>query len=569
MNSNDFNRFTYNPVDLDMSRSMLNLDHGVKFSANVGELIPFEVREVLPGDTFTVDTTKIIRMQPMVSPIMDQIVLDTYWFFVPNRLVWSHWQNFMGQNDSSAWSPSVEYTIPTLQIPSGGFDVGTIADYLGIPPTSLNQGRYVNVLPFRAYALICDQWFRAESLQDPVHVHVDDSIRTGVNTDDQVTDIELGGKPFIAGKFPDYFTSCLPAPQLGDPVTFSLAGDVPVNSLSTPHLQMGASIPPNAAPLTFNYGNVNNKFDYSSASRPVVVAAGSSDHKSNDLQLAGTNSTTATGSLYPANLYASLSQVPMFNINDLRTAFAIQRYMEKSARFGTRYIEMLHAFFGVTSPDARLQRAEYLGGSRVPLEVNSVQQTSATISGSTPQGNPSGLSVTGERHSDFTYSATEHGFIFGLAVARYHHTYGQGVERFWLYNDKFDFYLPTFANIGEQPVYGEELYFASSPNPTNPLDKSIFGYQEAWSHYKYANSRVMGEMRPGVSNSLSSWHLADYYSSNPTLNAAWIREDKTNVDRTLAVTSSVSNQYWCDFWIDMKAARVMPLYSIPGLIDHH
>lgn len=568
-NSADFNRFAVNPLSVDISRSLFNMNPTHKFSANVGDCIPVFCEEVLPGDTWTVDTTKVVRMQPMVTPVMDEILFDQYWFFVPNRLVYSHWQEFMGENTESSWAPQVEYSIPQLEVPDGGFAVGSIADYLGIPPNSRNAGCSVNALPFRGYALIMDQWFRSESLQDPVHVHVDEVDRTGVTTGDQVTDIELGGKPFVAGKLPDYFTSCLPSPQRGEPVTFELAGLAPVNSYNKQTLTHGVTIPSDMAPLRFNYGNANNKFDYKTGYNYLVNYPGSSSNKFETLNQSsdpgGTQPLNENGSLYPSNLWADLGSITTFNVNDLRTAFAVQRYLEKSARYGGRYIEMIKAFFNVDSPDARMQRAEYLGGSRMPLNVNSIQQTSATVSGSTPQGNPTGLSVTAHVHSDFTKSFTEHGFLFCIAVARYHHSYSQGIRRFWTYKDKYEIYLPTFASLGEMPVKKDEIFFTSRDSS----DSNTFGFQEAWAWYRSIPNRVSGEMRPDVSNSLAMWHFGDNYVSQPSLSASWLREDKSPVDRTLAVTSAVSNQYFADMLFNCKVARPMPLYSIPGLIDHH
>ena len=558
MNRNETNRFAVNPINLDISRSVFNRDHKVLFSGNVGDCIPFLCEEVLPGDTFDITTAKVVRMQPLVTPIMDNVYLDTYYFFVPTRLVWSHWKEFNGENTQSAWVPEVEYTVPQITVPSGGFDVGTIADYLGIPPKA-GAGKKISALPFRSYALVMNEFFRDENLMNPVHVSVGDTDVLGVNTGDQVTDIEKGGKPFIACKYHDYFTSCLPGAQkaAGPSVEFALRGLLPVNSY------IGKSaIPEDMTGIGYVEG-----VHTADTSQPAKGALGfaSGDYAG------GTFDNNGTFSAYSAvnfkNLFADLNNTSVFDINELRQAFAIQRYYEKQARGGSRYIEIIKAFFNVDSPDARLQRPEYLGGNRLPLNVSAVEQTSATQTDLTPQGNLTGISATGNVNSDFLKSFTEHGYILGIAVARYHHTYQQGVERHFFRKSIFDYYNPTFANLGEQAVMTREIYF--DVNDTLEATPSVFGYQEAWADYRYKPSRVAGEMRSAATTPLDSWHLADNYSEQPYLSDSWIREDKTMLDRCLAVTSSVSNQLIFDFFIKCQASRPMPLYSIPGLIDHH
>lgn len=562
MNRNETNRFAVNPVNLDISRSVFNRDHKVIFSGNVGDCIPFLCEEVLPGDTFEITTSKVVRMQPLVTPIMDNVYVDTYYFFVPNRLVWSHWKEFMGENTSSAWTPAVSYTVPQLVVPTGGFDVGTIADYMGIAPKT-GAGKKVSVLPFRAYAKICDDWFRSEALMNPVNVSVGDVDTNGANTGDQVVDIEKGGKPFIACKYFDYFTACLPGPQRtsGPSVEFALRGLLPVNAYgakSTYDTDSGYAS--GTGDLKLRFKNASNAY----------VPFGSGNFKtgmnSNGMFADGSSSPTPPSPgnyVTPDNLFADLNNTSVFDINELRQAFAIQRYYEKQARGGTRYIEMIKAFFNVDSPDSRLQRTEYLGGNRLPLNVSTCEQQSATQTGLTPQGNLTGISATGDVNHDFMKSFTEHGYIIGIAVARYHHTYQQGVERHFFRKTEFDYYNPTFANLGEQAVKTREIYFGVSDND------ETFGYQEAWADYRYKPSRVAGEMRSVYTTPLDSWHLADNYASTPSLSDSWIREDKTMLDRCLAVTSAVSNQLIFDFYIQERASRPMPLYSIPGLIDHH
>ena len=552
-NSSDFNRFSVNPVNIDISRSLLNMDHSVKFSCNVGEVIPFDCIEVLPGDTFTIDTSKVLRLQPLVAPIMDEVYLDVYWFFVPNRLVWSHWKEFMGENNTSAWAPSVEYKIPTIQAPSGGWNVGTIADYLGLPVGSSLATQYddFSALPFRAYALICDQWFRSEAVMDPVHVFIDDTNRTGSNGSNQVTDIELGGKPFIACKMFDYFTGALPQPQRGSGASIPLVASddtvyLPVvnkSILDHPYAS-GHSTDDIGVHATYKTGDALGTLSAFNKSYNLDVY-------SNSRLTNGTQDTSASGNnIYFDNLYARVNDESFdsVKINDLRIAFAIQKYLEKQARYGGRYQEYIKAFFNVDSPDARIQRSEYLGGSRISLNINSVEQTSATESGTTPLGNVAGMSVTADRHSDFTKSFTEHGQLIGCCVARYSHSYQDMVHKMWLRKTPYEFYNPVFANIGEQKIEKRQLY-GYLPNNAN---MGAFGYQEAWAEYRYMPSRVAGEMRSVYTTPLDMWHLADHYNTTPSLSPEWLREDKSNLDRCLAVTSAVSNQIICDFYIKTK-----------------
>lgn len=556
MNRNSNEKFALNPTRLDMNRSKFDRSSSYKTTFNVGQLIPFYVDEVLPGDTFSVDTSKVVRMQTLLTPMMDNVYLDTYFFFVPNRLTWAHWRELMGENTQSAWIPTVEYSVPQVKAPAEtGWEVGTIADYMGIP-TGV-PGLSVNALPFRAYALICQEWFRDENLTDPLNVPVDDVNVDGVNTGNYITDVVKGGQPFVAAKYHDYFTSCLPAPQKGPDVTIGAVDAVypvvsgnPVSGGDSYHYDstaplafspVGGKVAPDAGTVGFSGGNAF-------------------------LRSGGAGSFTSSNvGIMPTNLFADLSGgFSAVTINQLRLAFQIQKLYEKDARGGTRYIEILKSHFGVTSPDARLQRPEYLGGSRIPININQVVQNSGTESSGTPQGTTTAYSLTTDSHSDFTRSFVEHGFVIGLMVARYDHTYQQGLERFWSRKDRFDYYWPVFANIGEQAVLNKEIFAQG-----NAQDDEVFGYQEAWADYRYRPSRVTGEMRSAYAQSLDVWHLADDYAQLPTLSDSWIREDKTNVDRVLAVQSSVSAQLFCDIYIRCSCTRPMPLYSIPGLIDHH
>lgn len=575
MNRNVESHFALNPTNIDIRRSTFDRSHSLKTSFNVGDIVPFFIDEVLPGDTFNVDTSKVVRLQTLLTPVMDNIYLDTYYFFVPNRLTWSHWKQFNGENTESAWLPQTEYEIPQITAPaSGGWSVGTIADYLGVPTGVPNLS--VSALPFRAYALVMNEWFRDENLSDPLVVPVDDATVVGVNTGNFVTDVCKGGLPYKAAKYHDYFTSCLPSPQKGPDVTIPVAdaGNYAVVGNGKALGLIGKqnenlSGPMNTGIFADSHGTfavINSTLGASAGSTVTgsgrlygQIGVASQSELGNDLSNSGLIA-VASGNAAAAT------------INQLRMAFQIQKLYEKDARGGSRYIEILKSHFGVTSPDARLQRPEYLGGNRIPININQVVQQSATASGATAQGTVTGMSVTTDTHSDFTKSFTEHGFVIGVMVARYDHTYQQGLERFWSRKDRFDYYWPVFANIGEQAVKNKEIYAqgpAKKDSAGNVIDDQVFGYQEAWADYRYKPSRVTGEMRSQYAQSLDVWHLADDYSTLPMLSDSWIREDKANVDRVLAVTSEKSNQLFADIYIKNRTTRPMPMYSIPGLIDHH
>lgn len=556
MNRNVESHFALNPTNIDIRRSTFDRSHSLKTSFNVGDIVPFFIDEVLPGDTFNVDTSKVVRLQTLLTPVMDNIYLDTYYFFVPNRLTWSHWKQFNGENTESAWLPTTEYEIPQITAPANtGWSVGTIADYLGVPTGVPNLS--VSALPFRAYALVMNEWFRDENLSDPLVVPVDDATVVGVNTGTFVTDVAKGGLPYKAAKYHDYFTSCLPSPQKGPDVLIPSAtsGNYPVVTMGQAHDPGGYAL--SGKGKTQSAASLYNDAYLKPGSPTDEVGVF-------DVQ---------TAQIFdPTNLWALSSGGLGASINQLRMAFQIQKLYEKDARGGSRYIEILKSHFGVTSPDARLQRPEYLGGNRIPININQVVQQSATASGETAQGTVTGMSVTTDTHSDFTKSFTEHGFVIGVMVARYDHTYQQGLERFWSRKDRFDYYWPVFANIGEQAVKNKEIYAqgpAKKDSAGNVIDDQVFGYQEAWADYRYKPSRVTGEMRSQYAQSLDVWHLADDYEALPMLSDSWIREDKANVDRVLAVTSATSNQLFADIYIKNRTTRPMPMYSIPGLIDHH
>lgn len=556
--NNSQSRFAVNPTNLDIRRSRFDRSTQHKTTFNAGDLIPIFVDEYLPGDTFSLDTALVCRMSTLIHPVMDNAYLDLFFFSVPYRLVWEHWEEFMGANKTTAWEQTVDYAIPQIKAPSGGWNSGTVADYMGIPINVSNLS--VSALPFRAYSLIWNEWFRDENLQDPVLIPVDDATQTGVNSGAYVSAGYLGGPPLKVNKFHDYFTSALPEPQKGPDVSIPLGTVAPIYGDDSPIKFYQSNVGPielttgSTAPSISGFGNAS-----------LYNASGQTLTAYSDLRFPLKSSGNSAG------VYADLSEATAATINQLRQAFQIQRLYEKDARGGTRYTEVIRSHFNVVSPDARLQRPEYLGGKRIPINVDQVVQTSATsmnyqdgVEYIQPQGNTAAYSLTSDSNSSFTKSFTEHGIIIGLACVRTEHTYQQGIERFWSRQDRFDFYWPVLANLGEQPIYNKEIYAQGSA-----VDSEVFGYQEAWADYRYKPSRISGELRSTYAQSLDTWHYGDDYSTLPILGPDWISETTENIDRTLAVQSSTSHQFIADFFFKNICVRPMPMYSIPGLIDHH
>lgn len=574
MNRNTESHFAQLPA-AEIQRSTFDRSASYKSSFNAGRLIPFYVEEVLPGDTFDITTSKIVRSQTMLTPVMDNMYLDTYYFFVPNRLVWDHWREFCGENTQGPWAPTVSYRMPTIASPEGGFAVGTIADYMGLPvgvTWKADDDLAPTSLPFRAYSLICNEFFRDENLSDPLLTPTDDANSQGVNTGNYVTDCALGGLPFKPAKYHDYFTSALPAPQKAtEPVGIPI--DVPGFNGGVFPVTTGAEVTQlPAKPMIMWVGESNGGNDYTinkGFKRSIFYNGTSGAYQGGD----DPTSTGFQSAATPANLFVDIpassnSSTIGFNVNEMRLAFAYQRFLESLARNGSRYTELLLGLFGVRSPDARLQRPEYLGGNRVPVNVSEVTNTAQAEQDFL--GDLGAKSTTSDVNHDFVKSFTEHGYLIGLMCVRYDHSYHQGFQRFWMRKKFEDFYNPKFANLGEVPVWQAEIYTdGGNLKPVaGETQPPIFGYQEIWADYRYRPNMVTGEMRPGVVNSLATWNLADQYAAAPTLSDGWIRESVDNVDRVLAVTSSVANQFWCDIYVRNKCTRPMPMYSIPGLIDH-
>ena len=572
MNRNTPMIFDDLPV-VERPRSTFKMPQEIKLSGSVGSVIPFYNEKVLPGDTMRINTSMVLRMSTPIAPFMDNIVADIYYFFVPNRLVWSHWQNFMGESEAAWYDPGVEYTIPQIVADStDGWAIGGIADYLGYP-VGIPSFK-ASALPFRAYAKICEDWFRSEANSDPLFIPVGDSDQTGTNDgDDYVDDVANGGKCFKAGKLRDYFVSALPQPQFGEPTSLSLTGDVPVFGNGK---ALGVSDGTKFAGVG-TAGSDNSAIPFEGLIGKQIGTSVSGNLFNNNLGIGvltkkQIEESNAGLTKSDTGLVADLGNTPLITINELRMAFQVQKMQETLARSGNRYIEIIKGLFGVTSPDARLQRSEYLGGSRVPVQVNQVLQTSQTAT--TPQGTTAAYSLTADSHFDFEKSFTEHGYVMGMLVLRYKHTYQQGIDREFLRKTRNDFYNPIFANIGEQGIKNAEIY-AQGPAAINAetgkaYDEEIFGYQEAWADYRYKQNRTAGYMRSQATDSLDFWHLGDDYSELPHLSDEWIRESSDNVDRVLTVTESAAGfQFFADMYVENKATRVIPHYSIPGLMDHH
>lgn len=567
-----YNRFAALPK-AQIQRSVFNRSHDYKTTFDSGYLVPFYVDEVLPGDSFKLNCSLFCRLATPIVPFMDNLYLETFFFFVPNRLVWKHWENFMGQQDNPG--DSTDYLIPQTVAGSKGFPSGSVADYFGIPTGVQNLS--VSSLPFRAYQLIYNEWFRDENLQDrvgawaPSATHKDDPV--GDWNDTNSTGLTL----LRRNKYHDYFTSALPWPQKGDAVdvNFGVGGAIAWNTdsfgLSTRlasgnHPSAVVSNPNKRAfiapSFNFSTGSSNGNITASapSSSSPLTGHTG---------QEAVFTDTSITTDSYRLKINPSQIDLPYLQfvgatgagltINDLRQAFQVQKLLERDARGGTRYTEILRSHFGVVSPDARLQRPEYLGGSSTRILMNSVAQTAAT-NDVTPQANLSAFGLFGDSFHGFSKSFVEHGYIIGLVNVRADLSYQQGVNRMWSRKSRLDFYFPVLAHLGEQAILNKEIYAQG-----NAADDQVFGYQERFAEYRYSPSVITGKMRSTDPQTLDIWHLAQKFDSLPTLSSQFI-QDNPPVSRVVAVQSEP--QFILDAWFDLKCIRPMPVYSVPGLVDH-
>ena len=541
---------------LDITRSRFKRRQNVKLTLNAGKLIPFYVDEVLPGDTFSIDQAAIIRMTTPIFPVMDNCYMDIYYFFTPNRILWKNWKRFMGENDTGPWAQTQEYTIPQIKIYKDSRNAvpleGSLMDYMGIPTKVCkdeNTEFEVNALPFRAYTMIWQEWFRDQNVDNPAINSVDDATVSyaDVNDDSKVEDMlkeaYRGGRPLPVNKFHDYFTSALPSPQkAGEPVTIPLAGKVPVYGYE---YNSDKKVPEKLSLITRNGQNstIENGED-----TPLQINAYEID---------------ADGQYYykSMDLYTDMSKVSSTTINQLRQAFQVQKYYEQLARGGSRYREMIYSLFHTKISDKTVQIPEYLGGTRITINMSQVIQTSGTTPES-PQGNTAAVSVTPYNGSMFTKSFEEHGYVIGVCCIRHDHTYQQGLERMWSRKTNLDFYYPVFANLGEQAILKKEIYLTGTET-----DNQAFGYQEAWAEYRMKPNRICGKFRSNATGTLDSWHYGDNYKAVPSLSQAWMKEGDTEIQRTLAVDNEP--QFIMDTVIDNTSVRPMPMYSIPGLVDHH
>lgn len=512
----------------EIPRSSFDRSHGHKTSFNSGYLIPVFCDEVLPGDTFNLSMTAFARLATPLFPIMDNMYINSFFFFVPYRLLWNNFQKFMGEQRNP--DDSTDYLVPHMVATAGtGLLANTIYDYLKLPVGI--PGFEFSALPLRAYNLIYNEWFRDENMQDSVVNHVDDG-------PDPVSDYVL----LRRGKRHDYFTSALPWPQKGEAVDIPLAGTAPIIGLgATSGQPVGAS--PGALIGTTAAGD-----------HPVGTPVG----------VAGTLWAVqqSAGTIGPTNrpqIYAQLSDASGATINQLRQAFAIQKLLERDARGGTRYTEIIRAHFNVVSPDARLQRPEYLGGGQATVAFHTVPQTSSTDAQPTPQGNLSAYSTTVASGHGFTKSFTEHGVLLGMVSVRADINYQQGLNRMWSRKTKYDFYWPALSHIGEQAILNKEIYCQGTA-----ADDEAFGYQERFAEYRYYPSAITGELRSSFPQSLDAWHLAQDFATLPALNAAFI-EDRPPVDRIVVVENEP--QFICDMYFQLRCARPMPVYGVPGQMD--
>lgn len=539
-----------------ISRTAMDMNHSYKSTGSFGKLIPIYCEEVLPGQTTVLDMSIVARLQPSVVPVMDDAYIDTFFFYVPNRQVWEHWKNFLGDDTTDAWTTPAEYSVPQLSINSPINHEHVLA-YMGVPISK--YGFTMNALPYRAYYLIWNEYFRDQNTMDPVQVSLTDS-QTNVygttptfNWSTYVNNAMPYGMLMPVSKYHDYFTSALPEPQKGPAVALPIGGLAPIVAETLTTLNALGS------PM-----QISNSANADSGGWVLGLNGGGDVGMINDATFDA--SFSSASSITHTNLFADLENATGATINDFRYALRLQEFQELLARSGSRYTEILNSMFGVTVPDLTIQRPEYLGGKRMRLNMNQVLQTSATGSATIEDSNDvlgqvAGFSVSSDSGSIFTKSFTEHGWIIGVCCARTRHSYSQGLHAKFSRKDKFDYYWPLFANIGEQPIKQKELFLTGSGSSA---DEATFGFQEAHASYRYKPSRVTGLFAPDAASSLAVWTYTDDFESAPTLSGAFLAETGENVERTLAVQDTA--QFMFDILYSERNVLPMPKYSIPSIL---
>nr|DAM48932.1 MAG TPA: Major capsid protein [Microviridae sp.] len=561
MNRNNERHFL-NVPQMHTSRTRFNRDQTILTTFDSGKLIPFFVDEVLPGDTFQVDTSAIIRMTTPKYPVMDDAFIDFYYFYCPNRILWDDFKYFMGEVEDFPWAPTKEYRIPELVCIGSKSDPvpyeKSILDYMGVPTKIENTFR-INALPVRAYVKIWNEYFRDENVDNKaalVTAGTDEAYqdsKTEENLDDILKKAYTGGRCLPINKMHDYFTSCLPYPQRGPEVNLPLTGNAAVNLFKNQQLTEKMS--------TGIDGDIylNSTVTGANTSVPMMTNWPTGSNPAHPVLVNGAPSDTDASTYRAGFLGADLASVTATTINDLRKAVAVQQYYEALARGGSRYREQVQALWNVTISDKTVQIPEYLGGGRYHVNMNQIVQTSGQQSATdTPIGETGAMSVTPVNESSFTKSFEEHGFVIGVMCVRHNRSYQQGLERFWSRKDRLDYYVPQFANLGEQPVKKKEIMLTGTAS-----DEETFGYQEAWADYRMKPNRVSGLMRSNATGTLDFWHYADNYDTVPTLSQGWMKEGKAEIARTLIVQNEP--QFFGAIRVANETTRCMPLYSVPGL----
>lgn len=554
MNRNNERHFNQIP-EMKASRTRFNRDQTILTTFDSGKLIPFYVDEVLPGDTFNVNTAAIIRMSTPKYPVMDDAFIDFYYFYCPNRILWDNFKHFMGEIEETPWTPKKEYAVPQIKIK--GTDTApkpnerSVLDYMGVP-TKIKKEFSINALPVRAYVKIWNEFFRDENVDNTAVLKTNDAnVDYEFGREDWVQEAEnnayKGGNLLPVNKFHDYFTSCLPYPQRGPAVPMPMTGNAPVRlgdafgtyiDFKGPVEMVLSKNGSQNVPGSLGYNNVTGK-----------------PNEKKQMTFTGVEKTS--GELGAGGwMYTDLSAVTAATVNDLRKAVAVQQYYEALARGGSRYREQVQALWNVTISDKTVQIPEYLGGGRYHVNINQIVQTAEN--GNSPLGETGAMSVTPINESSFTKSFEEHGFVIGVCCVRHNRSYQQGLERFWSREDRLDYYVPQFANLGEQPVKKKEIMLTGTAT-----DEETFGYQEAWADYRMKPNRVSGLMRSNATGTLDFWHYADNYLNVPTLSQDWMEEGKNEIARTLIVQDEP--QFFGAIRVANKTTRRMPLYSVPGL----